>query len=574
MRAPVVCPAHRPRDRPYSASEQAAGHFAPLSSLAAEDEGDHCFRCWVLPDACLEVLPVPANSSTVYNDKRSNNLGVGLYRIDRRPFRLHVAGLARTELQARLDRMGSFVKDPLFSQVLRHLERDVVWADNTSASWPPYVRPLSHGIALNTAGGDDELTMVWPFWEKGYGDVIANTLLPFGELLRQGAMPRNLALSGMHHASLLPPLHAATASLCASERPNPPLLPRCASACWSRVRICAPEFFESTRDSWRSTVALDAAIGAGRASAAAADGLRDPSAAVAAAYAAARATDTAAESGGPFRLGAGDSVLRVLIAARHGRRLLANAGELAAACDGVRIGEGVRLRCEMLPPDASSAVKLAALRQTHVYICVWGGDTVHSLHMRRGSGVIELRPSGFAKGAPYAWLELHRRWVTRFSGGAEARPLRFFPVLLPTNASVIAPTEEQCFARNSQKQQRWVKAQQAKGAGNSTAARRRMPDEGWLCYWNADVRVTLAHILPPLGEFLRTARGGSRAVGAAGASRQGRHQGPGQAKGQGQRRPKDEKSKPVGKRGRGRAPAGASAGSTQGAEGPLLTVPP
>ena len=101
-----------------------------------------------------------------------------------------------------------------------------------------------------------------------------------------------------------------------------------------------------------------------------------------------------------------------------------------------------------------------------------------------------------------------------------------------------------------------------------------MPDEGWLCYWNADVRVTLAHILPPLGEFLRTARGGSRAVSAAGASRQGRHQGPGQAKGQGQRRPKDEKTKPVGKRGRGRAPAGASAGSTQGAEGPLLTVPP
>ena len=32
-----------------------------------------------------------------------------------------------------------------------------------------------------------------------------------------------------------------------------------------------------------------------------------------------------------------------------------------------------------------------ALRRTHAYVCIWGGDTVHALHMRHSSAVIELR---------------------------------------------------------------------------------------------------------------------------------------------------------------------------------------
>ena len=521
-----VCSSRGHRDRPHSFNEELAGRFAPLGGQRSADERP-CLRCWELPDACLEVLPVP-NSTKVYADPRSNSMGVGLYRPGKRPFRLHVAGLPAAELQARLERLGSFIKDPLFSQVLRHLERDVVWADNTSTSWPRF--PRGAGVATSGAtvvGGDDELTMLWPYWEKGYGDVIANTLLPMGELLRAGAMPRHLALSGMRHATLLPPLHATTATLCASERPNPPLLPRCASSCWPRVRICAPEFFESTRDTWRSTVALDAAAAKGAHNAHAGrpeSAPREPAAAVAAAYAAVRA----AEDYGLHRAAVGpmDGVLRVLIAARHGRRLLANAAELTAACNGARVGTdasgggGVRLQCKMLPANAPQAVKIAELREADAYVCVWGGDTVHSLHMRRGSAVVELRSSGFAARAPWNWLELHRRWVTRFQGEAESRPLRFYPVLLARNASVFTEDDNACFVRNRQKQERW---RLARAAANTSAEatlparlRRPPPDENWLCYWNADLRAAVGDILPPLDDLVRggtsarTSRGGRR----------------------------------------------------------------
>ena len=189
--------------RAASNAEQLDGRFLPYNLTPPApmmSEQTHCFRCWVLPDACLESLPVPPNSSSVYNDGRRNSMGVGLYGKKRRPFKIHVAGLKPEELSEKLERMGAFVKDPLFSQILRHIERDVFPYDrdgslgNAKKAWPPF--PLA------TQPGDDELVMVWSYWEKGYGDVIANTLLPFGELLRAGAMPRHVALAGMRHATL------------------------------------------------------------------------------------------------------------------------------------------------------------------------------------------------------------------------------------------------------------------------------------------------------------------------------------------------------------------------------------
>ena len=36
--------------------------------------------------------------------------------------------------------------------------------------------------------------------------------------------------------------------------------------------------------------------------------------------------------------------------------------------------------------------------------------------------------------------------------------------------------------------------------------RRPPPDDNWLCYWNADLRVELADILKPLEELVRGAR--------------------------------------------------------------------
>ena len=129
-----------------------------------------------------------------------------------------------------------------------------------------------------------------------------------------------------------------------------------------------------------------------------------------------------------------------------------------------------------------------------------GGDTVHALHMRSGSAVLELRSSGFARGAPHSWLDLHRRWITRFGGPAREQPLRFFPVLLPLNASVITSREEACFEKNRKKLDAW-KAQPEPPRNSSApgGGRRRTPrDNGWLCYWNADLRVDFDQVLRPV----------------------------------------------------------------------------
>ena len=518
------CPS-RARDKPFAIAEQAAGIFPQVADLfppPVRNTSGHCFRCWVLSDACLLVNNRVPNSTKVYNDPRSNSMGTGLYRPGRRPFKITVAGLSAEALKARLERLGSYVKDPLNSQVLRHLERDVVWVNesqhaNLQAKYPRLVDSTSPG---GGAGSDDELTMVWSFWEKGYGDVIANTLLPFGELLRMGTFPRHLALAGMRHATLLPPLYASTRSLCASERPNLPLLPRCQSACWHRIRICAPEFFESTIDTWRDTVALDAAA-ATLARSPSDYARRDPVAVVRAAYRAAHEPQLPARGGG-FESGfATGSEMRVLIAARHGRRLLANPSRLARECNGTVLTSGTVLRCELLPPDTPQQDKIRRLRTVHAYVCVWGGDTVHSLHMRKGSAVVELRNQGFAAGAPWSWLELHKRWVTRFPGGGSdrglARPLQFYPVYVPANATVITKAEADCFTRNLAKIQRVQRANlEAQGAydaaiKNATSKAqamslvkpkiRRLPNESWLCYWNADLSVRLADILPSLQSY-------------------------------------------------------------------------
>ena len=401
--------------------------------------------------------------------------------------------------------------------------------DHRSAGEQPAERP---------GGGDDELVMVWPYWEKGYGDVIANTLLPFGELLREGRMPRHLSLAGMRHATLLPALRAATSTLCASERDNPPLLPRCDSACWGAVRICAPEFFESTRSSWHSTVALDAA--AALMPPPVQTMPRDPLAAIQAAYHAASTADgVAAEVGtdgstppsstrsDKAALTSHATELRVLFAARHGRRLLANADELAAACDGriVLAGDASTprtvSRCSVLPASTPQADKTAALRRVHVFVTVWGGDTVHALHMRRGSGVIELRSSGFAAGAPWSWLELHKRWTTRHSGDERRPPLHFYPVPLPTNASIMRREEQACMQRNRARQKRWLAQDElrrgllrndssARGDSKRRARGGRMPNEEWLCYWNADLHVHMEYLMPALiRHALATATGAS-----------------------------------------------------------------
>ena len=341
--------------------------------------------------------------------------------------------------------------------------------------------------------------------------------------MRMGVMPRHLALSGMRHATLLPPLRGATDSVCALERPNLPLLPRCASRCWKAARVCSAHFALDARDSWDTTRYLDAAAG-----------LRP--------HITRGGGGGGGGGGGAGGVGGGTRVVRVLLAARHGRRLLTNVHELAAECNGTRLDPSTRLQCEVLPADSSPRTKVTALREANIFVCVWGGDTVHALHMRRGSAIIELRAAGFANAAPREWLKLHQKWVTkcawrplrtwlcaapvllsraalgRFSGKATERPLHFSPLMLPVNASIIGRTQRDCFEANRVKLanrrseiakfEREAAAEVAAvGAGATT--RRRPPaakDEAWLCYWNADLRASWSDLRAALSAAAAKAR--------------------------------------------------------------------
>jgi hypothetical protein len=155
------------------------------------------------------------------------------------------------------------LRDPLNSELLRHLERRRRDVGERRRRAARDVQPY-RGVGDAAAN----LTMIWPLWEMGFGDVLANTVLPLGEsaapklwphlvlislassitdrlllsageLLRLGRMPTHLAVSGMRHAPLVQQLRPTASAICASERASA-LLPRCTSRCWGAVHICAP----------------------------------------------------------------------------------------------------------------------------------------------------------------------------------------------------------------------------------------------------------------------------------------------------------------------------------------------
>lgn len=39
-----------------------------------------------------------------------------------------------------------------------------------------------------------------------------------------------------------------------------------------------------------------------------------------------------------------------------------------------------------------------------VYACMWGGDSIHALHLRRGAIVIEMINQQFLKHGPWDWV--------------------------------------------------------------------------------------------------------------------------------------------------------------------------
>lgn len=186
-----------------------------------------------------------------------------------------------------------------------------------------------------------------------------------------------------------------------------------------------------------------------------------------------------------------------------------------AECEG-QVVQGLRLRCALLPANSSPEEKVSALRKADVYVCVWGGDTVHALHLPRRSAVIELRSEGFTSGAPHQWVWLHQRWVSRYRGDLRTRPLHFYALALPTNSSVFNKEEEDCAAKDAAKRavyEEELALSRANATPLSTCVyicppgmpvKRPPVSNGWLCYWNANLRVSFGQILPTLHEHIST----------------------------------------------------------------------
>ncbi|KAL1520428.1 hypothetical protein AB1Y20_022012 [Prymnesium parvum] len=458
-------------------------------AFPSSEPRSRCMRCWTLRQACVDFLPAPT-ASWVYS--RRPHRGTAAVYEDKLPLRIRVSGMSRAELDEVLGNAHSgiaSVRDPLNSERLRHLER------NISLTPPPTPPERTCGELAC-----ENLTMIWPVWETGFGDVIANTLLPLGELLRLGALPSSIAVSGLRHAPLVQQLRHAAPRACASERPHR-LLPRCVSRCYRAVHVCAPTYTD-TRDAWAAQRALDdRAEAAGEAelsgsspplyargergnSANAASllyarGERGNSAnAASPLYArgergnsanaaspldaqgertnsvnAASPLDARGESGSSANAASRHAELRVLFAARSGRRLILDVAELAAACDGREVWAGrvrTELRCQVLDAHAPPSVKVWKLRRADVLVCIWGGDTLHGLHLNRGGAIIELRHAGighthFIRGAPWSWVDMHRRWVTRFNGAETDRPLSFHTV---THPKPLRLSEQLCFVND------------------------------------------------------------------------------------------------------------------------------
>ena len=360
---------------------------------------------------------------------------------------------------------------------------------------------------------------------------IAHLLLPLGTLLQLGLSPVDLAVSGLRQTSLLPSLRAAASrSVCAFERPNVAAgLPLCRSSCWRSIHVCTPRY-QDVRDSFGAWNALEDRREATEAAAAAVE------AAAATGLAAAirderRPILTAPLASVPPALapleGHSDlphtrvgrprpaTPLRILFAARAGRRRVANLGDVLADCNRATpaaidaalppalrpatASSNLSVACSMLPPDASHATKRRRVRASDVFVAMWGGDTLHALNLPRGSAVVEMRHSTFARGAPWSWISMARLWIMRDAFAKQRpRPLSFYSLHLPESATVPSPELTMCL-------------------GNASAQTAKYPqtDERWRCYWNVDVRVDFwRHLLPTLTQIASDRRRGVINLGA------------------------------------------------------------
>jgi len=414
--------------------------------------------------------------------------------------RLYVAGLTPTALNELL-RRGMPIREPLYPNRMRHIGHDISHLPLDARGGSKESRLLEAAGAMagvQFGWGGDELTMVWPQWENGFGDVIAHTLLPLAEYAHAGPLASPLAVSGLKYPILAQLLRAIAPRACASERPNPPLLPHCNSSCYAAINLCGLDH-TAVKDAWAAAATLDRAVGFRAANESRVSFVLPPPRA------------SAGQGGSAPLSPPPPPPLRVLLAARQahrtqstltGDRLVVNQEELVEACGGGRVavaGHELRLECRLMPAGLAMREQSALMQWADVYVCMWGGDAIHALHLRRGALVIEMINERFQKHGPWAWIGQHKRWILKQRDRKAAPPLRYAMAGLNFSGAVLTPSTRQCMARVTEP---W---EAKRRAGDQRTLKEDEPGRMWDCYWNANMRVEWPQLHATIARAVRAA---------------------------------------------------------------------
>lgn len=246
-------------------------------------------------------------------------------------------GAASVREMAHNKLLSALIADSEDSFKLRHLERDIFAHPD---------EPLPAGSdqdRLSSADPSQLFTMLWPRFAAGHGDPFRHTLMPMALERARGGLPLRFGVSMWKYADrTLHALRRLNRTFCATERSGAGLA-RCRPACYDRLQICAP--LPRARELgayYAAMYGLDSA----------AYGLPDLALAQPA-------------------LSASRGALRVLLAARVGRRFVRNMPELAAACDGARV-LGHTLSCECVRLGSLAPDQLVARMRSSdvaVFMC-------------------------------------------------------------------------------------------------------------------------------------------------------------------------------------------------------------
>lgn len=275
--------------------------FVVASVVPGEHSHKSALTCLPLENTCVSMLP--SSNCSGFRAPFARRLDCERHRPLR--FDLYGArGAASMAAFALHKRMGHLLRDTLHGFSLRHVERDM---------FAHPVDPFPPGSPSKA----EIFTMMWPRFENGYGDPWRNTLMPLALERMRGGIPARIGFSGWKHArQALDALRRLNHSFCATERSGAGL-PRCKSACYKRVQVCAPVLHPNDHNLYYAAVhALDSAA------------YRIPNLGFA-----------------KPALSASRDQVRVVFATRVGRRFVQNMAELAETCNRSFV-RGRALSCE------------------------------------------------------------------------------------------------------------------------------------------------------------------------------------------------------------------------------------